>query len=727
MDKKANSRKMIILFFIIFSIIFVAVTGRFLYIQAKGEVNNVSLKDWATDKREVSYPLKAERGKIYDDTGVMLAYDRPVFRIYAVIDPGYSKNKEKTLHVKDSKKTIKALAKYIDIDEKKAEKRLSEAIKKNEDLPEDERQFQIEFGNEGKNISQITKNEIEEADIPGIYFIEDAIRYYPNGIFASHILGFARPSEDSDDEEIHGVVGMEKVKDDFLKGKDGYISFHRDKFNKKLLNSNEVISEPEDGNDIYLTIDQKVQTLLEDVLTDVEKSHNPKKITATIMNPKTGEIVAMSNRPSYNPNQPENVKNWYNDIISTPVEPGSTVKMFTWAAAIDAGVYNGSDTYKSGKYQINPRIQAINDHNGGKGWGTISYDEGFRRSSNVAAAKIAWEILGSEKYLEYLKAFDFDKKTEIDLPSEIAGEILYNYPLEKITTAFGHGGTMTPIQQLKAATAIANDGKMMKPYVIKKIMNPQTKEVLEEHEPELVGEPISKEAADQVLELLGDVVNEKHGTGKNFQIEDYTVGGKTGTAQMPNPDGGGYLTGKENYVFSFLGMVPKDDPELIMHVSVTQPKLKDTEIGSDVTSYIFKNVMGNSLKYLNIEPENDNEKEIGTIEIPKITNKKTKDVEKELEKLNIKYNLIGKGDQIVSANKDESTKILENSPILLVTNKPTMPDLTGWSKRELLELEELLDINVEFKGDGFVASQNIKVDEKITKKTKLSVKLEKPF
>src|SRR5699024_10912984 len=300
-------------------------------------------------------------------------------------------------------------------------------------------------------------------------------------------------------------------------------------------------------------------------------------------------------------------------------------------------------------------------------------------------------------------------------------------PLEKITTAFGHGGTMTPIQQLKAATAIANDGKMMKPYVIKKIMNPQSKEVLEEHEPELVGEPMSKEAADKVLALLGEVVNEKHGTGKNFQIEDYTVGGKTGTAQMPNSDGGGYLTGKENYVFSFLGMVPKDDPELIMHVSVTQPKLKDTEIGSDVTSYIFKNVMGNSLKYLNIEPEINNEKEIGTIKIPKITNEKTKDVEKELKKLNIKYNLIGKGDQIVSANKDESTKVLENNPILLVTNKPTMPDLTGWSKRELLELEELLDINVELKGDGFVTSQNIKVDEKITKKTKLSVKLEKPF
>lgn len=726
MEKKANSIKMIVFFFILFSIIFVAVTGRFLYIQAKGEVSDVSLESWAADKREVSYPIKAERGKIYDNAGVMLAYDRPVFRIYAIVDSSYSENREKTMHVEDSEATAKSLAKYLDIDENEIEAKLAKVLKENEKLPEDERQFQIEFGTEGKNISQITKNEIEEAEIPGVNFIEDAIRYYPNGEFASHIIGFARPKEEGNDDIIKGVVGMEKVKNDLLEGEDGYISFHRDKFNKKLLNSNEVINEPKDGNDIHLTMNQKVQTILEDVLTDIGDEYKPKRITATIMNPKTGEVVAMSNRPSYNPNQPEDVKNWYNDAISTPVEPGSTVKMFTWAAAIDAGVYNGSDTYKSGKYQINPRIQAINDHNGGRGWGRISFDEGFKRSSNVAASKLAWENLGSDKYLEYLKAFDFDEKTDIDLPSEVAGKILYNYPLEKITTAFGHGSTMTPIQQLKAATAIANDGKMMKPYVIKQIIDPTTNEIIEENEPLVVGEPITKETADQVLDLLGDVVNEKHGTGKAFQIEDYTVGGKTGTAQIPNPKGG-YLTGKENYVFSFLGMVPKDDPELIMHVSVTQPKLKDTETGSVITSKIFTTVMGNSLKYLNIEPDKNKEEEVTTIEMPNVIDEKTKDVKENLEKNNINYKLIGEGSKVVASSIDESSKILQNNSVMLVTDKPLMPDLTGWSKRELLELEAMLGIKIELKGDGFVTSQSVKVDEKINEKTKLTVELGKPF
>src|SRR5699024_1785765 len=202
--------------------------------------------------RAIPDAYQAMRGTIYDDTGVMLAYDRPVFRMYAVIDPAHSKNKQDNLHVEDPESTAKELAKFIDIDQQEAEERLAKAITENENIPEDERQCQIEHGNEGKKTSQTTKKEREEANIQGINLIEDATRYYPNGVFASHILGFESPNEDSDEKEIQGVVGMEKVKNDFLKGENGHISFQRDKFNKKLLNSDEVVTEPEDGNDIYL-------------------------------------------------------------------------------------------------------------------------------------------------------------------------------------------------------------------------------------------------------------------------------------------------------------------------------------------------------------------------------------------------------------------------------------------------------------------------------------------
>src|SRR5699024_3689004 len=252
----------------------------------------------------------------------------------------------------------------------------------------------------------------------------------------------------------------EKEMNELLHGQDGFISYQRDKYNKKLLDPEERVKEPEDGADVYLTIDQKVQTSLEDVLSQVDDEYNPERMNAIVMNPKTGEIIAMSSRPSYNPNHPDNVENWYNDAISSPFEPESTVKMFTWAAAIEEGVYNGDETFKSGSYRVNEKITPINDHNQGEGWGSITFDEGFERSSNVAASKLVWENIGTETFLDYLQAFDFDEKTDIDLPGEVPGQILYSWPLEKITTAFGQGTTMTPIQQLKAASAIANQGKM---------------------------------------------------------------------------------------------------------------------------------------------------------------------------------------------------------------------------------------------------------------------------
>src|SRR5699024_1289074 len=350
----------------------------------------------------------------------------------------------------------------LDIDESKLLSKLEKGI--------ENEQFQVEFGNAGKHLSQKTKDKIDELELPGIGFEKESIRYYPNGVFAPHIIVFARETEETDEQEEHpqeikGITGIEQEMDELLTGKDGHISYRRDKDNKKLLDPEEVIQKPEEGKDIYLTIDQKVHTLLEDAMAQVETEYNPERITAIVMDAETGEVVAMWNRPSYNPNAPEDVENWYNDAISIPFEPGSTMKMFTWAAAIEEGVYKGDISYKSGSYRINERIAPIHDHNGGEGWGSITYDEGFIRSSNVATAKLVWEKIGPEIYLDYLKAFGFDEPTGIDLPGETAGQILYNWPREKVTTGFGQGTTLTPIQQMKAATAIANGGKMLQPYV----------------------------------------------------------------------------------------------------------------------------------------------------------------------------------------------------------------------------------------------------------------------
>ncbi|WP_368654728.1 penicillin-binding transpeptidase domain-containing protein [Ornithinibacillus sp. 4-3] len=717
MKNNNNTKLMTGILMIVFVAMFMIIAGRFIYIQAKGEIDGVSLKEWAEEQRKSSYVLKASRGKIFDAKGMPLAADRLTYRMYAIIDEDFSRGAKEKKHVDDVEGTAEALAPILETDEAFLIEQIENGKEKGS--------FQVEFGKVGRELSQKTKVAIEELKLPGIQFDEEPVRYYPNGVFASHIIGFAQKNNET--EELHGVTGIEKDLDELLSGKNGEVSYQRDLYNKKLLDPDEVVQKPLDGHDVYLTIEQKIQTLLDDAMTEVESTYEPERITAVVMNAKTGEIVAMSNRPSYDPNYPADVENWYNDVISSPFEPGSTVKMFTWAAAIDAGVYEGSELFKSGRYQINQRIEPIGDHNQGEGWGTISYDEGFARSSNVAASKLVWEELGPEKFLEYLEAFDFDKKTSIDLPGEIPGRILYNWPLEKITTSFGQGSTMTPIQQIKAASAFANGGKMLQPYVIDKIVDPNTGEIIEEKEPKVVGEPISEQTAAEVIDLLDLVVNSEEGTGQMYQLDSYSAIGKTGTAEIPDPKGEtAYLTGKNNYVFSFLGMAPKDDPELIMHISVKQPKLDDGESGSAPVSYIFRNVMENGLHYLNIEPDQEENQEAQVVKLPNLINENVEQVYQLLTEQGLRVSIVGKGERIQEASARQGTELLINDRLILITEEPTMPDVTGWSYREILLFAEMLDMKLETIGNGYVVKQSVEEGMELKENDYLAVELLPP-
>ncbi|MFS0672343.1 penicillin-binding protein [Ornithinibacillus sp. 179-J 7C1 HS] len=726
MNKNRTTHAMAGVLMVIFIMAFLIVAGRFLYIQASGEVEGVSLGAWAETVRTTSYTLDSERGKIYDKNGMTLAYDMPTYRMYAVVSDKYTNDPDEPQHVVDPNGTAEKLAHLLNTDKEYILSRLNDGF--------DNDRTQVEFGTVGKGISLQTKEEIEALKLPGIKFIRENIRYYPNGLFASHIIGFAQETESEVEgetkKEITGIAGIEREMNDLLKGKNGYISYQRDIYNKKLLNPNEIVQLPDNGDDVYLTIDQKIQTILEDVMSQVDEKYKPERMTAIVMNPKTGEIVAMSNRPSYNPNNPANVENWFNDAISTPFEPGSTIKMFTWAAAIESGVYKGDEGYKSGSYQISDNIRPVNDFNNGEGWGVISYDEGFARSSNVAASKLVWEKMGPDTFLEYLHAFDFDKPSGIDLPGEVKGEILYNWPAEKITTSFGQGSTATPIQIMKAATAIANNGKMLKPYIIDKIVDSDTGKVIESHKPETVGEPISAETAEQVRNLLISAVQSEHATGSRFNIDDYSVGGKTGTAQIPNPEAPGYLTGNENYVFSFLGMAPADNPELMMYVSVKQPTLEfetGIEPGSAPVSFIFNNVMQNALHYLNIEPDKgDKSSNVSVSEIPNVVGKTVTSVKETLNSMGVNYSVIGTGDKVTDISVEVGTKVLPNERILILTNNPSMPNIIGWSLRDVLKLGDMLELQIETLGNGFVITQSIEEGKELSKGSYLGIELKTP-
>jgi penicillin-binding protein 2B len=566
--------------------------------------------------------------------------------------------------------------------------------------------------------------------LPGIAFIRDSRRYYPNGKFASHVIGYTQKIEkDNGKYETVGMMGLEKSLDKYLKEKDGYVKYLSDQKGIMLPNTKESIVPPDNGNNVYLTIDQKIQTFLEDSMNRVMKEYKPKKIIGIVADPKTGKILAMGSRPSFDPNK-KNIHNYYNDAVAYRYEPGSTMKIFTLAAAIEEGVFNPNEYYQSGVYKVGPN--RIRDHNK-RGWGTITYLEGVQRSSNVAFAKIANEKLGTDRLLQYLHRFGFHQKTGIDIPGEAESRINYKWELDKISTAFGQGSAITPIQQIQAATAIANKGKMMKPYVIDRIVDPDTGKVVLEKKPEVVGTPISEKTAKEVLNILETVVTSEKGTGQPYHIEGYDVAGKTGTAQIPSPHGG-YLRGFNNFIFSFLGMAPKDDPRVIVYVAVQQPKLSEFESGSAPVSAIFNPVMKNTLQYLNIQPTNEEktsfkkEKSPQGISVSSLTGLQTNEAIKSVKNLGLEPVVIGNGEKVIDQYPFPKEHVIAGEKIMLKTDgKLTMPDLKGWSQRDVMKLASLLKLKPSLKGNGYVVHQNISAGAVVKENDYLIVELMDPL
>ena len=370
----------------------------------------------------------------------------------------------------------------------------------------------------------------------------------------------------------------------------------------------------------------------------------------------------------------------------------------------------------------------VRDHKRG-GWGAITFDEGVQRSSNVGFSILANEKLGTDRLFQYINKFGFTEQTGIDLPNEGNSKINFQYSYDKVATSFGQATAVTPIQQIQAATAIANGGKMMKPYVIDKIVDTDTNEVVKENKPTLAGQPISEKTSKQVLDILETVVSSDKGTGKPYRIEGYEVAGKTGTAQMWVD--GKLLKGADNYVFSFLGMAPKDDPELLVYVAVQQPKLKGKAAGSAPVSTIFNTVMKNSLQYLHIQPSEETEKKVEQteteqgLELSSYVGNQVGEVTKQLESLNLRGTVLGNGQEVVSQFPEKGTSIIADERVLIQTSDVIkIPDLTGWSKRDVMKLSALLDLDVKYSGHGYVVKQSIAKDSQLKKGDVLNITMQ---
>lgn len=697
--------------FLFYGGLFFMLLSRMIFIQVTGEAEGQALAAKAAAKYEREQIINASRGKIVDRNGEIIAEDTLSYRLVAVLSPKATADPENPKHVNDIEKTAEVLAAHLPLSKEKIIERLSK-----------EGPYQVEFGKAGRDISHEIMTKISQQKLPGIVFVRDLKRFYPNGTFASHLIGFALKEENEDGTfDTVGKMGLEHIYNKQLTGTDGKIEYESDLWGYLLPNSEEMITPAENGYNIHLTLDKTIQNFLEDAMSRVQEQYNPEKIVAMVADPKTGKILAMSQRPSFDPETREGLTtNWLNETIENTIEPGSTMKTFTVAAAMEENKWNPNAWYQSGKYTL--LGDTIRDHNL-KGWGSITYLEGFQRSSNVAMAYLL-ERLGDKAFLEYLDKFGFGQKTGIDLPNEASGKIINTWPLDRLVSTFGQGSTVTPMQLIQAETAIANDGVMMKPYVIEKIVNPSTNKVMHDSKPSEAGKPISAETAKQMRELLASTVTSENGTAQRFQLSDYTVAGKTGTAEIPD-DRGRYQYGYENYLYSFLGMAPAEDPQLVVYVAVSKPKLKDTEVGSIPVSEIFKSVTENGLKYMNIKP-----KEIIStppVQISSYMGQNAKDVQAKLANQKINTIIIGDGGEIKNQYPEGETEVLQGSVVILKTDGPiVIPDFTSWSKRNLMVYESLTGISFEILGNGFVVNQSVSPGTIITEDGPVVIKLETP-
>ncbi|MCD2255315.1 penicillin-binding protein [Lactobacillus sp. CC-MHH1034] len=695
----------IVLLMVVVGLFFIFL-GRFSYIVASGKLNNINLKERTNLKYQQDRRLTAVRGTIYDANHNVIAEDSNVYNLYAVIDSKYVSNKNKPLYVKDKAHTAAVLSQYIPLSKAKIYGVLNN---------QDPNAFQVEFGNAGKNLSLEVKNEIEAKHLPGIYFTKSPSRLYPNGNFASHIVGLAQldNSKKASNGTLVGVMGIESYFNKVLTGKNGVRRFKTDSYGYELPDSPVTTKKPKNGQNITLTLDSRLQSYMESTISDVYQQYAPVKMTATLMNAKTGKILAATQRPTFNPATKAGLDgSWQDALVQEAYEPGSVFKLLSLSAAIDSGHYTPNAYYQSGAVNVSGNVVRDWNYNG---WGSIPFSQAFPRSSNVGFVKIEQQM-GAKTWLDYLNRFGINKKTGITLPGEASGSLAFKRPLDQAITSFGQGVNVTVMQMMQAFSAVANNGKMVKPQIVSEISDPTTGKTTKT-KTQVTGKPISKNTAISVRNAMKDVINQSYGTGQVYAIPGYDIGVKTGTAQIAQ--NGAYLAGDSNYIFSVVGMAPIDDPQYILYITMQQPQ-KMTKPAEQILASAFNPIMKRALEYNTDQKAPD----VASITMPALTGQALTEAETKLNQTGLTYGVVGSGDKVVQQLPLAKENVLAGQRTVLLTNGAmTMPDVKGWSKNDVLKLAEITGVKVKFKGDGYVVSQSIPANHILNTDSKLEILL----
>ena len=663
--------------------LFVVILLKLTYVAISPKVDGIDLNTFALSRTTATKTIEASRGTIYDINNEVLATNVRSYTVIAYLDESRTSDEANPKHVVDKETTAEKLSPLINMTPKQILKLLNT-----------KNVYQVELGPGGRNITELIKEEIEALDLPGIDFIKSTKREYPNGDFASYIIGYAKKN---DEGSIVGELGIEGKYNNELTGTNGKTIYQKDAYGYRIANTPEVTEEAKNGYDIYLTLDSNIQLYLENAIKEIE-NFNIDWATLTIADAKTGAIVGSTSSPSYNPNI-LNITDYNNPLVSYTYEPGSTMKIYSFMAAIEEGLYKGDELYQSGSIQVSD--YNISDWNK-EGWGKITYDKGFTYSSNVAAVLLS-QKLGKEKLLDYYKKFGFGKKTGIELSNEYDGKIKFNYESELASASYGQGITTTPIQNIQALTSLSNGGTILKPYIISKIVDNEGNVVYEGKRTELT-KVVSSNTVKKMMDLMDETVNSEDTavTGYRYHTDKLTLIGKTGTANYTQ--NGKYVSGQYSTIRSFAGLFPKDDPKYIIYVSVKKFQGASSSLGN-----IIKKMVESVVTYKNLSDKDSNVDESKVINIASYINQGKNETVKLLEKYGLCPIVIGDGEYIINQYPSTNSSVLYGSKVFLVTNgnNITMPNVIGWTHNEINTFAKLIKINYNIDGYGKVINTNI--------------------
>ncbi len=684
--------KLVLIFFFLF---FVVIIIRLTYLSLATKIDNKNLEEFASNRNTTKNIIYSKRGNIYDSTNNLLAQTVNSYTVVARLKAAHeSENKEGYL-VEDKEKTAKELSPIINMTESQILTLLNKSSN------------QVELGPGGRGISEVKKEQISKLNLPGITFITSQKRYYPNSEFLSYVLGYVTEK----DKVMSGEMGIEKYYNKELNGINGSYEYQKDLYGYKMPNTPEIIKPSKDGVDIHLTIENNIQYFVETISKASYEENKPEWLITAVMDAKTGAILGTTSYPSFDPNI-KNITNYMNPLVSYAFEPGSTMKIFSYMSVMEKGNYNGTETFKSGKIGFKNTNDTVSDWNG-KGWGTINYDLGFALSSNVGVVELTNNKISGSELRSYYEKLGFSKPTGITLPNEYTGEIKFKYPIEIANAGFGQGITTTPIQMLQAITPISNNGDMIKPYIIKEIIDSEDK-VIYEGKREVIGNVASVDTVNKMKDLMYNVINDipDRATGTRYKIEGYDIIGKTGTAQYIDTKTGKYVTGEENCVRSFIGMFPKDDPEIIIYVAMKDPVTLGVGL-PNTTVKLIKDIANYRGMYKDLKVDNT----LLNINMPNLINKEVEAIKDIINKDFKKVFILGDGEKVIDQYPKYNAKVNSSNTVFIVTNykEKVIPDLIGLSLKDVKILSSMLRLELEYEGTGYVYNHELKDNKLIVK------------